>query len=85
MKIKYFAWIKERLEKSEEILNIEKIEISSLLHQLSKKGQQYKDVFSKPEKLCIAVNEELVNLTQSPELIITNNDEVAFFPPISGG
>ncbi len=85
MKIKYFAWIQERLKTSEDVLDIDTIKVGDLIQNLRNMGATYEGVFSNPEKLCMAVNEELISLKTDLSRVIHSRDDVTFFPPISGG
>lgn len=85
MKLQYFSWIKERLGRQEETINLEAIPLNQLIEHLCAKGNQHYDVFSKPDKFCISVNNRLVNIGLEPLYLVREADEVAFFPPISGG
>ena len=42
---------------------------------------QYPDIIADPNKLVVAVNEEY----QDHEFVLTDEDEVALIPPVSGG
>ena len=82
MKIKYFAWIKNITNTDiEEISNENIVDIDSLKSFLCKKYPQLQDHLLKNQLIRVSVNLEYV--TNNIEL--TNKDEVAFFPPVSGG
>ena len=81
MKIKYFAWVKDITNKDYEFIednfpkNIEELKkILNNLHPGLKK-HIYKDI------LRYAVNMEYISNNQ----ILNPNDEIAIFPPVSGG
>lgn len=83
MIIKYFSWIREHVGKSEENLNLPSkvTTINELIDHLIGLNNQYKHAFAKRGLIKIAVNKNY-----SPfETKINNNDEVAFFPPVTGG
>ena len=83
MVIKYFSWIREHVGKSEENfdLPIDVTTINELINYLNDLNDQYKHAFAKRSLIKIAVNK-----TYSPiDSKINNNDEVAFFPPVTGG
>ena len=83
MVIKYFSWIKEHIGKSEEqiILPSHIANIDQLINYLNQTDEKYKLLFEKKELIKIAVNKTY----SSFETNICNNDEVAFFPPVTGG
>lgn len=82
MKIKYFAWLKNITNiESEEIDNNNIIDIDSLKEYLCQKYPKLKDYIIKEQIIRIAVNFEY---TQK-NIKISNIDEIALFPPVSGG
>ena len=83
MVIKYFTWIREHVGKSEENFDLPSnvTTINELINYLNSLNDQYKHAFAKRSLIKIAINK-----TYSPiESKINNNDEVAFFPPVTGG
>ena len=83
MIVKYFSWVKDIVGVSEE-----KIIISSdintpekLIDFLIKKDNRYKKAFYKRDTIKVAKNK--IYITKSTK--INNNDEIAFFPPVTGG
>ena len=81
MKVKYFAWIKD-------ITNLEEEEINSnIISNLDELKifiiEKYPDLnkHMKKEILRFAINQEYVIKNTS----LRNNDEIAVFPPVSGG
>ena len=83
MVIKYFSWIKEHVGKSEEIIELpENVKnIRELINYLNDLNDDYKKVFVKKDLIKIAVNRTYCSV----ETKISNNDEIAFFPPVTGG
>ena len=83
MKILYFAWIRTNLGVSEELLDVpsEIKDVEGLLEWLINRGESYKTVFSDLSLIRVAVNQEFVDLDNA----ITKGDEIAFFPPVTGG
>ena len=83
MVIKYFSWIKEHIGKSEEFIELPNNvkNISELINYLNNLNDDYKKVFVKKDLIKIAVNRTY----WSVETKISNNDEIAFFPPVTGG
>ena len=83
MVIKYFSWIKEHIGKSEELIELpDNVKnISELISYLNNLNDNYKKVFVKKDLIKIAVNRTY----GSVETKISNNDEIAFFPPVTGG
>ncbi len=83
MVIKYFSWIKEHIGKSEELIELpDNVKnINELINYLNNLNDNYKKVFVKKDLIKIAVNRTYC----SAETKISNNDEIAFFPPVTGG
>ena len=83
MKIIYFSWLKENLGISEENVvppkNINNI--NDLINWLSKKSTKHKKILLKSKNIKCAINQEIVNKNNK----IKKNDEIAFFPPFTGG
>lgn len=85
MKIKYFSWIQETLGKSEEVVEFDNCNIIELLNKLSNKDKKYFDLFSMPEKFCVAVDGVVIHNEKHSVFEVEKNSTVSFFPPISGG
>ena len=83
MIIKYFSWIREHVGKSEENLDlpVDVTTINELIDYLNKLNDKYKIAFAKRDLIKIAVNKTYASV----ETKISQNDEVAFFPPVTGG
>ena len=81
--IKYFARLSEALNvKSEEVEFNEQINtVESLIQSLVGRGEPWISEFSAENKILVAVNQELSNR----QAILKQGDEVAFFPPVTGG
>lgn len=85
MKIKlfYFARLKETLKYSTEDLDLP-IEVTTILKlkaYLAKRGDVWGEMLMGKLKVRAAINHELVD-DNAP---IADGDEVAFFPPVTGG
>ena len=78
MKILYFASLKENLNTAhDEIKIVSPVSISSIKKQLiDKYGEQHF-----PDNILCAVNHEMANESTK----VCESDEVAFFPPVTGG
>ena len=81
MKIKYFAWIKDITNLDEEEINLDKAKnLDELKIYLIEKYPDLKKHMKK-EILRFAINQEYV-ITNTH---FSNDDEIAIFPPVSGG
>ena len=82
MKILYFAKLKQLIGKSEEIISIkQKKKISQVINELKNRNDVYNFAFKETNSLQYAVNCEYVDLN----FIVKDSDELAIFPPVSGG
>jgi molybdopterin synthase sulfur carrier subunit len=83
MIIKYFSWIREHVGTSEEeiILPDGVITINDLINYLIDSNDKYKSAFFKRDLIKIAVNKSYSSINTK----ISNKDEIAFFPPVTGG
>lgn len=77
MIIKYFASLKEKIGVAEETIVSKEISVQETIKIL--KGKYGDDIF--PDNILCSVNHEIVR----PEHRIKAQDEVAFFPPVTGG
>ena len=83
MKILYFSWIKDGIGKNREEIDIDESvkTISDLISFLVNINEDYKKVFSDLSSVKFSKNMNLVSIDEN----INNNDEIAFFPPMTGG
>ena len=83
MHILYFSWIKDKLGKSQEDIIIDQniSNVSELIDFLKGKNEKYKEVFKDISSIRVSINMETANI-EDP---IRINDEIAFFPPMTGG
>ncbi|MEM1045846.1 MAG: molybdopterin converting factor subunit 1 [Pseudomonadota bacterium] len=83
MKIRYFAWVRERTGLAEEDVDLPAgVETASdLMRWLSGRGENYEMAFGEPDHIRIAFDQ--VHVTADARL--GEVDEVAFFPPMTGG
>ncbi len=83
MIIKYFSWVKDIVGKSEETISVSQ-DIDTpekLIDFLITKNEQYKKAFSKRATIKVAQNKTYISKSTK----IKNDDEIAFFPPVTGG
>ncbi|MGE0151330.1 MAG: molybdopterin converting factor subunit 1 [Reyranellaceae bacterium] len=85
MKIRllYFAWLRQEIGSSGETLDLpaEIATVDRLMAHLRGRGGGYAHAFAADAVLRAAVNKQVVD-TVHP---LTEGDEVAFFPPFTGG
>lgn len=83
VKLVYFAWVRERIGKAEEELELPSsvVTIRDLLAHLKTLGEEYDAALQAPEVIRVALNQEH-SLHSEP---IGNAREIALFPPMTGG
>ena len=83
MIIKYFSWIKEHVGKSEEQIELPDHinDVNELINYLNALDKKYSFFLEKKKLIKIAVNKTYSSFDTN----ISNNDEIAFFPPVTGG
>jgi sulfur-carrier protein len=83
MKLLYFAWVRERIGKTEE--NIEPPlavkTVGDLIGWLTTRGDEYAYAFETPKVIRAAIDHTHVR----PDTAIAGAREIAFFPPMTGG
>jgi sulfur-carrier protein len=83
MKVKYFAWVRERVGLAEEMVeppaNVRTV--NDLIGWLSARGEAYAYAFEKPKVIRAAIDHTHVK----PDAMIAGAREIAFFPPMTGG
>lgn len=83
MKIKYFAWMREHTGCAEEdLIKPDHINcVADLVDHLCQQSPGHAKALSNMEVVRVAVNLNYCDLNTP----VTNQDEVAFFPPVTGG
>ena len=83
MKILYFANIKEVIGKSEDSITIkEQTTVKDIVEKLKLINESYKLAFQDIKNIKCSVNCNYINSFQTK---VKNKDEIAFFPPVTGG
>jgi sulfur-carrier protein len=83
MKVLYFAWIRERIGKPEEEIElpVSVATVGDLMNWLKKRGEEYAYAFDNPKVVRAAIDKVHVE----PAAKIASAREIAFFPPMTGG
>ena len=83
MKILYFAWLKEHTgQASEELKLPDGVDtVGALIPHITKQSAGHCAALADLEAVRVSVNRVYGDLATP----ITNNDEIAFFPPVTGG
>ena len=83
MKLRYFAWVRERVGKAEEEIDPPAAiaTVAELMTWLSQRGEGYGYAFENPKVIRAAIDKSHVRA----DARITGAGEIAFFPPMTGG
>ena len=83
MKLLYFAWVRQRIGLSEEDIAppASVTNVATLVDFLKGRGAGYQAAFVDLKLLRVAVNQQHTSF----EAPVGQQDEVAFFPPVTGG
>ena len=79
----YFAWVRERIGKAEETLELPDsiITAGDLLAYLKTLGEEYETALEHENVIRVAINQEHVDHDEP----IAGAREIALFPPMTGG
>jgi sulfur-carrier protein len=83
MKLRYFAWVRERIGKPEEDIEVPVGvgTVGELVAWLSARGEEYAYAFENPKVIRAAIDRTHVR----PDASLKGAAEIAFFPPMTGG
>ncbi|MES9994446.1 MAG: molybdopterin converting factor subunit 1 [Candidatus Thiodiazotropha sp.] len=82
IQVLFFARFREELGVESEQIELNGLDcIGDLLHILRGRGEAWARLFAEDQRVMVAVNQELADKNTS----LKPGDEVAFFPPVTGG
>lgn len=82
LKVIYFAKLKEIIGLSEEIIKIDKpCTIFSIIEMLKKKDKKYCKAFKDLSVVKCSINHNYAEFSE----VVSDEDEISFFPPVTGG
>ncbi len=83
MVIRYFAWLRDHTGCAQEQLDCPAnvTNISQLISYLCERSDGHKAAFAHEGVIRVAINQDFAD----KEDVISPNDEIAFFPPVTGG
>jgi molybdopterin synthase sulfur carrier subunit len=83
MKVRYFAWVRERVGHAEEEIELppDVTKVADLIDWLAKRDEGYAAAFAEPTVIRAAIDMEHVE----HDAALTDVREIAFFPPMTGG
>jgi molybdopterin synthase sulfur carrier subunit len=79
----YFASLAETLDLKSEQLDLphDCRRVTDLVALLRSRGEPFDSTFDGGTRILVAINQEM----SEPDAEIDNHDEIAFFPPVTGG
>jgi molybdopterin synthase sulfur carrier subunit len=81
VKVLYFAGLREQLGTAGEDLDVSPTTVAGLRAQLMSRGGAWQSALAQGKALRVAVNQEMAQ----PTTQVKPGDEIAFFPPVTGG
>ena len=83
MKLLYFAWVRERVGKAEEAIEVpaDVVTVGDLMQWLAQRSEAYAHAFENRKVIRAAIDRAHVK----PDTRIAGAREIAFFPPMTGG
>jgi sulfur-carrier protein len=81
--ILYFAWLRERIGHADEAVPLPDgvSTVGDLMAWLRARDERHDSAFANPRLVRAAVNQEFA----APDTPLSPGDEIAFFPPVTGG
>ncbi len=83
LKLVYFAWVREKIGKTEEIVDLPAgiATVADLVAWLKDRGPEYAAAFARPGVVRAAIDRKHVQ----PASPVAGAREIALFPPVTGG
>jgi molybdopterin synthase sulfur carrier subunit len=83
MRLRYFAWVRERIGRAEEEIDVPAsvTSVGDLIAWLSRRDEGYAAAFAVPAIIRAAIDRDHVD----HDAPLASAREVAFFPPMTGG
>ncbi|MCJ2083735.1 molybdopterin converting factor subunit 1 [Methylobacterium sp. J-090] len=83
MKLVYFAWVRERVGKADEVVDLPAglATVADLLRWLRGRGEEYAYAFEGDGVVRVAID----RVHAKPDASLAGATEIAFFPPMTGG
>jgi molybdopterin synthase sulfur carrier subunit len=79
----YFAWVREKTGRSEEMLELPTgiNTVRDLIEWQKQRTPEYEEAFADTDTIRVALDQEHA----TPDSLVTGAREIAFFPPVTGG
>ena len=79
--VRYFASVREHIGLSQETIDTQSADLAALRMEFISKGENYSNGLSAGKAIRMALNQQVCDYNTP----LTENAEVAFFPPVTGG
>lgn len=80
--LRYFASVREAVGCGSEQLSTDAVDCTSLRHELMARGEAWSEALAPGRAVRVAINQVLQH---DEHAALSAGDEVAFFPPVTGG
>lgn len=80
IKVLFFAQTREQIGVDSIAIDADNLRVDALREQLCQQGEHWARALQSG-KLLVAVNQDMVSM----DTVVKSGDEVAFFPPVTGG
>lgn len=83
MKLLYFAWIREKIGREQEEIDLphDVATVGELILWQKQRGPEFEDAFAQSDLVRVAINQTHVQHSEN----LKDAREIAFFPPVTGG
>lgn len=82
VRVLYFAWLREKIGQPEEqIVLASPISARELISQLAARSPAHQEAFGDLDPIRVAINQKLASMNA----VVEPGDELALFPPVTGG
>ena len=81
VRVKYFASIREAIGQANEVVNTDAADLAGLRRELIAQGGAYADVLAPGKAVRVALQQVMSDESSA----LSDDVEVAFFPPVTGG
>jgi molybdopterin synthase sulfur carrier subunit len=79
--LRYFASVREQIGIASETIETSSRDLNELRNELIARGTNYENALSNGKAIRVAFNQSVISGNEP----LTDNAEVAFFPPVTGG
>jgi len=81
LQLRFFAALREQLDRSDEVWETQANTLGELRLELAARDERFAQALGADQVVRMAINQSMA----APDACISDGDEVAFFPPVTGG